>query len=53
MGRILIEGTPVALLSGSGSSGSGGISVSGHLLLIYQDDTGKEFVLSSTHCKCK
>jgi hypothetical protein len=44
MSRILIEGTPVALFS-SGSSGSGGISVSGHLLLIYQDDVGNEFVV--------
>ena len=43
MGRILIEGTPVALVSGS--EGSGGISVSGHLLLIYQDDAGNEFVV--------
>lgn len=42
MGRILIEGTPVALYSGSGS---GGISLSGHLLLIYQDDAGNEFVV--------
>jgi Ca2+-binding RTX toxin-like protein len=47
MGRILIEGTPVALFSGSGSgdSGTGGISISGHLLLIYQDDAGNEFVV--------
>jgi Ca2+-binding RTX toxin-like protein len=47
MSRILIEGTPVALSSGSssGDSGSGGISVSGHLLLVYEDNAGNEFVV--------
>ena len=46
MGSISIEGTPVALVSGSGSGSSGfPISVSGHLLLIYTNDAGQEFVV--------
>lgn len=45
MGRILIEGTTVGPLSSAGGGGSGGLTVSGHLLLIYQNDTGNEFVV--------
>ena len=46
MGTISTEGTPVALASGSvGSTPSFPISISGHLLLVYKNDAGAEFVI--------
>ncbi|MEM1172157.1 MAG: VWA domain-containing protein [Cyanobacteria bacterium P01_H01_bin.35] len=49
MSKITIEGTPVVAFSGSGSSGSNSnpspLSISGHLLLIFEDDSGNEFVV--------
>ncbi len=46
MGSISTEGTPVALRSGSAANPSTfPISTSGHLLLVYRDDDGNEFVI--------
>lgn len=43
MSKITIEGTPVGFVSGD--EGGFPFSISGHLLLVYEDDTGNEFVL--------
>ncbi|MEL6438904.1 MAG: tandem-95 repeat protein [Cyanobacteria bacterium J06621_8] len=46
MARITTEGTPVALLSGgSGIPTTFPISLSGHLLLVFEDNAGNEFVI--------
>ncbi len=42
---ITIEGTPVALASESSPEESFPVSASGHLLLIFEDDSGREFVI--------
>jgi Ca2+-binding RTX toxin-like protein len=43
MGRIFIEGKPIIVASGDQTTS--GTAISGHLYLVYQDDSGQEWVV--------